>query len=165
MPSSNRNFGLQPSSSLIFVASIAYRLSWPGRSGTNEIRSSDFLEIVRVFLWFPNWNIRYYHQHYKYSLILLEVKTSQTASQWYLNIEPISNIGSIAIERNSLVLWNLWYKKWDEGNEILIRSIIIRTTSNSIVDSKCPTISLNKNISWLFDAEYGLDGSIWNLFR
>ena len=115
MPSSNRNFGLQPSSSLIFVASIAYRLSWPGRSGTNEIRSSDFLR---------------------------DCKSIFVISKLEYSLLP-----SIAIERNSLVLWNLWYKKWDEGNEILIRSIIIRTTSNSIVDSKCPTISLNKNIS------------------
>lgn len=64
-----------------------------------------------------------------------------------LDIEPISDIGSISIEWDFFVLLDFCYKKWDQRDIVLMGSIVVRTTSYRIVESEGATIRLHEDIT------------------
>ncbi len=64
-----------------------------------------------------------------------------------LDIEPISDIGPISIEWYFFIFLDFCDKKWNQGYAILVGSIVVRTTSDRVVESEGATIRLHQDIA------------------
>jgi hypothetical protein len=64
-----------------------------------------------------------------------------------LDIEPITDIGTISIDTHLLISLEKIDKMRDELLMVLIRSIVIRTSSNHIIESICSPICLHDEIT------------------
>jgi hypothetical protein len=64
-----------------------------------------------------------------------------------LDIEPISDIGAISIEWDFFVFLDFCYKQWDQRDIVLMGSIVVRATSDRVVESEGATIRLHEDIT------------------